>query len=49
METQTAVTMVRLYLPAESHSARRSQMEKVLRLLVTKLISSRPSCFNTSA
>jgi len=31
METQ--VTMVRLYLPAANHSARKAQMEKVLRFL----------------
>lgn len=33
MENESIVTMVRLYLPEESHSTRRAQMEKVLHFL----------------
>ena len=32
-ENETTVTMVRLYLPEEGHSARKAQMEKVLHLV----------------
>lgn len=37
MEKQTMVTIARLYLPEESHSVRRVQMEKVLRFLRNQL------------
>jgi PII-like signaling protein len=37
MENERTVTMVRLYLPEEGHSARKAQMEKVLHLLRDQL------------
>lgn len=37
MEDQNAVTMVRLYLPQEGHSARKTQMERVLHFLRDQL------------
>lgn len=37
MESETSITIVRLYLPQASHSARKAQLDKVLHLLRDQL------------